>query len=169
MKSYYDDYELFTDESGTEIPKDHMVSLLTKVIGDDRRTKELNQYATQLYKAFDRDDSGTLSFQEFLIGYYLLNSTDDRLKLKFVFRMYDLNKDERLDRNEIKQFAVAFSRASRVSKTTTNLLQNDDFIMTLISELDIDRNGYISESEFIEGLIRNPEYVLNLLLFNNIF
>jgi Ca2+-binding EF-hand superfamily protein len=140
-----------------------MVSLLTKVIGDDRKSKELDQYATQLYKAFDRDDSGTLSFQEFLIGYYLLNSKDDRLKLKFVFRMYDINKDEKLDKNEIKQFAVAFSRASRVNRATTNLLQNDNFIMTLITELDMDQNGYISESEFIEGLIKNPEYVYILL------
>ena len=63
-----------------------MVKLLSKVIGD-KYSKDIHKYATQLYKAFDRDDNGTLSFQEFLVGYYLLNSTDDRLRLKFVFRM----------------------------------------------------------------------------------
>ena len=36
--------------------------------------------------------------------------------------------------------------------------------MTLITELDMDQNGYISESEFIEGLIKNPEYVYTLCL-----
>ncbi len=67
-----------------------------------------------------------------------------------------MNKDERLDKNEIKQFATAFSRASRANIDV--LVTNDSFIATLISELDVDRNGYISENEFIEGLIRNPEY-----------
>jgi hypothetical protein len=64
-----------------------MIKLLTKMIGHDKNTRDVSQYATRLYKAFDRDDNGTLSFQEFLLGYYLLNSKDERLKLKFVFRM----------------------------------------------------------------------------------
>lgn len=61
-----------------------------------------------------------------------------------------------MDKNEIKIFATAFSRASRANME--HLVNNDNFITTLISELDIDRNGSISESEFIEGLIKNPEY-----------
>lgn len=67
-----------------------------------------------------------------------------------------MNKDEKLDKTEIKNFAMAFSRASRAN--IDHLVSDDNFITTLITELDMDRNGYISESEFIEGLIKNPEY-----------
>ncbi len=77
---------MFTQKTGGEIPKEEMVRLLSKIIGD-KYSKDIHKYATQLYKAFDRDDNGTLSFHEFLVGYYLLNSQDDRLRLKFVFRM----------------------------------------------------------------------------------
>ena len=63
-----------------------MIKLLSKVVGD-AKDKDVNQYVHSLYSAFDRDDNGMLSFEEFLVGYCLMNSKDERLKLKFVFKM----------------------------------------------------------------------------------
>lgn len=63
-----------------------MVKLLSKVVGDSKN-KDVDLYVHALYRAFDRDDNGTLSFEEFLLGYCMMNSKDERLKLKFAFKM----------------------------------------------------------------------------------
>jgi Ca2+-binding EF-hand superfamily protein len=65
-----------------------MVKLFTKVIGGDSKNKDVDLYVDSLYRAFDRDNNGTISFEEFLLGYCLINSKDERCKLKFAFKMY---------------------------------------------------------------------------------
>lgn len=73
-----------------------MIKLLSKVVGDSKnkdahdkecKIKDVDLYVNALYRAFDRDDNGSLSFEEFLIGYCMLNSKDEKLKLKFAFKM----------------------------------------------------------------------------------
>ncbi len=39
-----------------------MVKLFTKVIGDTNN-RDVNMYVNSLYKAFDRDNNGTLEFE----------------------------------------------------------------------------------------------------------
>jgi Ca2+-binding EF-hand superfamily protein len=63
-----------------------------------------------------------------------------------------MNRDNRIDKNEIKTLSIAFSNALN---RNTDLLYDDNFIKTLIKELDTDRSGHISEQEFIDGLIKN--------------
>ena len=68
--------------------------------------------------------------------------------------MFDADNNEKLDRKEIATF-VSF-----LSKFSTD---NEDFSEKMIQDLDSNKDGEISETEFIEGVIKN-EKLLSLLM-----
>ena len=44
------------------MPREQMIKLFTKVIGDPNN-RDVNLYVNSLYKAFDRDNNNTLTFE----------------------------------------------------------------------------------------------------------
>lgn len=110
-------------------------------------------FVTQIYRAFDQDDNGTLNFTEFLVGMYLIRNEDERENLKFTFKLFDLNKDEKLELNEIAKFISCLSKAG-CSDEQSRL----EFAQNMINDLDLNQDGSISENEFIDGVLRNEKY-----------
>lgn len=72
------------------------------------------------------------------------------------FKRYDLNKIGKLSKNDIISLSTSFASALKLSNK--DILKDDYFMNNLINELDVDRNGLISENEFIDGLIKNRLY-----------
>ena len=60
-------------------------------------------YAVYVFKAYDRDDDGTVDFKEFLTTLSVAARGDIDEKLRWVFEMYDINKDGRVSRDEARQ------------------------------------------------------------------
>ncbi len=56
--------------------------------------------------AFDRDNNGFLTFNEFLIGYAITSKGDLKQKLEYAFEMYDADNNGILSRKEIKEVVV---------------------------------------------------------------
>lgn len=55
-----------------------------------------------MYKAFDKDKNGFIDFSEFLLGVTLLSGSDRIIeKLRFIFDIYDLDGDGRIDTKEM--------------------------------------------------------------------
>jgi Ca2+-binding EF-hand superfamily protein len=54
-----------------------------------------------VFKAFDLDKNGSISFDEFLIGYKLTSRSDLKQRLEFTFGLYDINGNGYLDKDEI--------------------------------------------------------------------
>ncbi len=110
-------------------------------------------FVTQIYRAFDQDDNGTLNFSEFLVGMHLIQNEDERENLKFTFKLFDLNKDEKLELNEIAKFISCLSKVE-CNDEQSRLL----FAQNMIKEFDLNQDGSISENEFIEGVLNNEKY-----------
>ncbi|XP_078581895.1 neurocalcin homolog [Branchiostoma floridae x Branchiostoma japonicum] len=66
--------------------------------GDYAKKKAL---ATQIFRTFDRDGSGSVDFREFLCGMSALLRGTTAQRLRWAFNMYDLDRNGSLSRDEL--------------------------------------------------------------------
>ena len=78
------------------------------------KSKNIDLFLNQLFSAFDEDNSGALSFQEFLIGKMLFESNSQRDNLKIFFRLFDISKDKRIEKCEIEQILTILGREDTI-------------------------------------------------------
>src|SRR5690242_6759126 len=51
------------------------------------------KFCEHVFRTFDADDDGFINFKEFLLAVGVTTGSDPREKLKWAFRMYDINND----------------------------------------------------------------------------
>lgn len=103
-----------------------------------------------LFQSFDRDKNEKLNFCEFLVGLTFFKSDDHEKNLKVFFRLFDLNNDKFIRKNEIELILKTLDKFSDMKLS---------FHETMIKDLDLNDDDQIDEDEFITGIIRNPNYV----------
>ena len=115
-----------------------------------------------LFSAFDRDSDESLSFYEFLVSKQLFESKSISDSLKFMFRLFDLTKDERIERSEIEIFLHSLHRVMPLTDEndkTDDANSSSEFAQNMMDDLDFDRNGSIDEAEFIAGFLKSEKYM----------
>ena len=115
------------------------------------RAKKIDLLLDQIFNAFDRNQDGSLSFQEFLIGTILFESDSLSDRLKIFFSLFDISKDKQIEKNEIEQVLNKLNRSDLIDNDNTY----SSFAQEMIQDLDFDKDGSISEDEFIEVNIYN--------------
>lgn len=117
----------------------------------------MNKFIDLLFRAYDCNKDGELTFQEFLTGKKLFESKDIKDNIRFIFRLLDMTKDKKIELNEIELFLKTLHQAA-------DLKENDEFddkeyAQRLINDLDTDKDGSLSEEEFLQGIMNNEYYV----------
>ena len=120
---------------------------------------DMNAFIEMLFKAFDRDDSGSLTFREFLMSKRLIDSNDLRDLIRFIFKFLDLSQDKTIEKKEILIFLKTMHQAC---SEEGEMINHEEFAEKMVNDLDINNDGSISEEEFIEGVLKNEIYA-NLL------
>ena len=73
-------------------------------------------FAERIFAALDEDESETLEFEEFCNGFYLLSPMSTKSeKVKFTFRIYDVNGDGCIDETELYMLLRDVIRSDAVS------------------------------------------------------
>ncbi len=145
-----------------------------------------DKFCGHAFKVFDTDNSGEIDFQEFLIAISVTAQGDIRKKLVLAFKMYDVdgNGNQRPCDSFPKQITNSFisfpgkadkKEMEKIIEAIFDLLGEEknkkgensphERVKTIMAKLDKDNNGYLSESEFVEGCINDP-VLLNLLAPN---
>lgn len=60
-----------------------------------------------------------------------------------------------MNQDDLISLSNSFARAVNLHQNKTD---DEVYVKNLIKELDSDKNGWISESEFIDGLMKNRSY-----------
>lgn len=124
-----------------------------------------DNYAKFAFKAFDNDNSGKISFSEFLIATaFSINASqaDDMEKsLEFAFDVYDTDDNEKVDRKEVETLLGAIYQL----ETGTGNYDFQNIIDELFRNYDTDATGYLNKREFIVALL-NDSYIRDYLLVN---
>lgn len=124
-----------------------------------------DNYAKFAFKAFDDDNSGKVTFGEFLIATaFSINSSqsDDLEKgLEFAFDIYDVDDNGKIDRKEVLNVLSAVYQLES-GQTAPNA---QSVVDELFRYYDTDSTGYLNKKEFVTALL-NDSYLRSSLLVN---
>jgi calcium-dependent protein kinase len=102
---------------------------IEKCFGNYKNEVEMNK----IIQIIDNDNSGTISYEEFLRVSVNQSKLLEEKNLKLAFDRFDTDKDGRLSKEEIKQVLIT---------------SNNDYISLLLNCIDQNNDGYISFEEF---------------------
>ena len=63
----------------------------------------IDEIANYVFKGFDKDNNGSINFNEFLIAYALTSRGDQKQKLEYAFELYDVDDNGYLDKKEVSE------------------------------------------------------------------
>lgn len=120
------------------------------------KMKDMNQFLESLFQAFDRDSSGELSFREYLQGKKLIESNNLRDNIRFIFNLLDLSRDKKIEKDEINTFLKTVHKSGGMKDEA---MSDEEYAAKMLCDLDLNKDGAISQDEFVDGIVKNERYV----------
>ncbi|XP_021926564.1 Kv channel-interacting protein 1 isoform X2 [Zootermopsis nevadensis] len=128
-------------------------------------------YAHYVFKAFDVNSNGAISFRDLLVTLSTLLRGSIYEKLRWTFKLYDINGDGCITRAELAEIVVAIHelmgrRAHQVRATGRYGQQVEDDrkareqVDRVFKKLDLNQDGVITIEEFIESCLKDPKWFL---------
>jgi len=111
-----------------------------------------DQFCEHVFRTFNTSRSGELSFREFLIAIYVTSQGSQEEKLRWTFRLYDINGDG----------ILTFEEVLEVLEASTDLRGGDQyrkFPEELFMDLDSDGIGGLTEGQFVDNCLKVGEEV----------
>ena len=119
------------------------------------------EFCNHVFRTFDADNNGYVSFNEFLLAVTISSSGTPEEKLKWAFKLYDINGDGVINRCEMIIVVEAMfemlddghmQRRSRAKERAKEIF----------AKLDVNGDLRLTKDEFINGCL-NDEELSNLL------
>ncbi len=130
---------------------------------------EPKDFSNYVFKLFDKDNSNTIDFHEFILALSITSRGSLEEKLNWSFQLYDLNKDGKIDYNEMLLIVSA------IYKTIGNMVKLPDDESTpekrvekIFKLMDKDSNGELSFDEFREGSKVEPIIISAMNLYDGL-
>ena len=114
------------------------------------------KYCKAIFQTFDANDSGEIQFSDLMLSIALTVTGDAHKKLHIAFKLYDIDHNGLIDKQELHKIIRAIYD---LSETNVSHELNSNDIKRIMDELDKDRDQFISREEFIGGCLTNPRIV----------
>jgi Ca2+-binding EF-hand superfamily protein len=130
---------------------------------------DCSAYAHYVFNTFDQDHSGTISFEEFVMGLSLLLRGTLLEKLEWTFSLYDINGDGVITTDEMFNVVSAVYdivgkyAEPRVDETTIR-----DHVSAVFQKMDTNKDGVITLDEFIDTCRRDADISRSMSVFDTI-
>jgi len=125
-------------------------------------------YAHHVFKAFDANRNGAISFRDMLVSLSTLLRGNVHEKLRWTFTLYDLNKDGYITKQEVLNVMVAVHELMGVHASP--LMRQDQvevLVDDIFSRLDTNQDGVVTIDEFIEACQRDTTISRSLQNFDS--
>ena len=118
---------------------------------------DVQDFARHVFRAFGGKEKGTIGFKEFYTAFVQQSSGDLNVKISFAFRMYDLDGDGQITKEEMLSIVRSIYKLLGVSmnRMPDHLNTPEKRTEVLFNQLDADNNGSINFEEFLEGAMQN--------------
>ena len=119
-------------------------------------TGNANEFCDHVFRTFDTDKNGFIDFKEFLLAVYVTSDGTAKQKLESAFRMYDVDGNGVIDVDEMTKVVQAiYGMMGEGSADPAYWAKVRTAI--IFRRMDENRDGYLTEEEFIQGCLQDDE------------
>ncbi|XP_043932020.1 guanylyl cyclase-activating protein 1 [Protopterus annectens] len=115
-------------------------------------------YVEQMFSVFDMNKDGYIDFMEYVAALSLVLKGKVEQKLRWYFKLYDVDGNGCIDRGELLNIIKAI-RAISGSKDATSA---EDFTNMIFDKIDLNGDGELSLEEFMNG-VQKDDLLLEIL------
>eukprot|EP00013_Stygamoeba_regulata_P024736 CAMPEP_0177655300 /NCGR_PEP_ID=MMETSP0447-20121125/14876_1 /TAXON_ID=0 /ORGANISM="Stygamoeba regulata, Strain BSH-02190019" /LENGTH=191 /DNA_ID=CAMNT_0019159175 /DNA_START=102 /DNA_END=674 /DNA_ORIENTATION=- len=110
-----------------------------------------------MFRIFDEDHNGGISWLEFVSANYLLSSCATyEEKMKFAFQTYDIDRNGAISRNELLEMVNVILQGAGLSDEEAESMQKT-VLHNIFEKMDSNGDNEVSYEEFQKFLVDNPE------------
>jgi len=117
------------------------------------------EFCDLVFRAFDHDKNGYIDFREFLMAIDVTSRGDVKEKLRWAFQMYDVDSNGVIDVQEMTKIVQAIYAMSDPSSPNTPGETPEERAKSILSKMDVNHDGEVTEEEFLNGCIANESLV----------
>ena len=125
-----------------------------------------------MFRIYDTNGDGYIDFVEFMVVFYCLSDGSPEDVLKKLFRVFDVNSDGSISIKEMQVVGVRSPAlynvlfTQRLVKDLYGLLKHTDptqaskdlIAKTAFSEMDQDKDGLVSQDEFVRAVLGQEQF-----------
>lgn len=126
------------------------------------KTGDASIFAGHIFRTFDKNNDGTIDFNEFIQGLSIIMRGGKEMKLKWAFEMYDSDGSGEVCRKEMLEIVRSIFRLAGddvCSRLPRDENTPEKFTNKLFDKLDADSSGSITQKEFIRGAQCYPSFM----------
>ena len=126
-----------------------------KVLSIAEPSKDTQKMEDHVFRIFDTDGSGSIDFTEFCVVYHTITEGAPDKCLKNLFRVFDFNNDGEISHAEMKMLMKDMYVLLQAEETE---MSEETIIKSTFAEMDRDRDGRITEEEFVSACLRHSTF-----------
>lgn len=116
---------------------------------------DVNKFCKHAFKLFDHDNSGEISFKEFMMSISIMQFGDLRKKLNLAFKLYDIDQNGYVDRKEMVKVVDAVYSLIDSDDERRDIMSSSVVVDSIMNNLDHNGDNCISREEFIDGCLKD--------------
>ncbi|XP_063332823.1 Kv channel-interacting protein 2-like isoform X1 [Pelmatolapia mariae] len=128
-----------------------------------------SMYAHFLFEAFDTQNNGSVSFEDFVISLSIILRGSITDKLNWAFNLYDINKDGCITREEMTE--IMHSIYDMMGKYTYPHMKDSapkEHVDSFFQKMDKNNDGVVTMDEFLETCQKDENIMQSMHMFDNV-
>ncbi|XP_046565680.1 Kv channel-interacting protein 4-like isoform X3 [Haliotis rubra] len=128
-----------------------------------------SDYAHYVFKTFDHDNNGSISFEEFVMGLSVLSRGTLQERLQWAFNLYDINGDGIITKDEMLDIVSAiYEMMGRYTEPVVDETSAKEHVERVFQKMDMNRDGVISLEEFMDTCRRDENITKGMAIFDTV-
>ncbi|KAM3836248.1 guanylyl cyclase-activating protein 3 [Vipera latastei] len=124
-----------------------------KILGLENSTPQANNYVEKVFNIFDTNKDGFIDYLELLAAINLVIRGKIDQKLKWYFKLYDIDGSGTIDKKEVISILMAIQTINNNQDMTPEELTN-----LIFQKIDVNNDGELTLEEFMNEMEKDEHF-----------